>query len=419
MATGTMTEPCLHDVRAGQWRVGNREAPNPLFGLVRLETEISSARPVSNAAIEVRFGPASAQLDFTELSHKLGDNRWSLTFHVNSHLIPDGRQELRTAILWSDGTRAPLPSAAFVVDNAGELAARVRSDLQAHCTPVIFGRIVDSGLFPYETGKAKAWFDQPSIESDVPLSSQPSATPREAQLHLIKWGFAVLPDVVPRKTVERLNAEVDKAIADGTLNYRPGSSDRILFTHRLPHGRKVWLFPPVMDFLRAWFQDEPCACQTLYYLNGSEQNAHQDTIHLTPFPAGYMCGVWVSLEDVRADSGELFVYPGSHRAPRLLATPLELHKVVADDYSHYVKFDAEVFRLIETGEYQRLLYRPKAGQILVWHENLIHGGHVRMDRSITRRSIVSHYFARGSVAFYDSRGEAAALASLSRMADVD
>ncbi len=50
---------------------------------------------------------------------------------------------------------------------------------------------------------------------------------------------------------------------------------------------------------------------------------------------------------------------------------------------------------------------------LVWHENLIHGGSPRRKRELTRKSIVSHYFARGGIAYYDSRREAGFLESLS------
>ena len=36
----------------------------------------------------------------------------------------------------------------------------------------------------------------------------------------------------------------------------------------------------------------------------------------------------------------------------------------------------------------------------------MHGGSVRDDQSLSRRSIVSHYFADGTIAFYDSSGAA-------------
>ena len=103
----------------------------------------------------------------------------------------------------------------------------------------------------------------------------------------------------------------------------------------------------VLEFLENYFKDTPCACQTLTYVNGSEQNAHQDSIHLTPYPNGFMCGVWVALEDVQENSGELFVYPGSHRCGSLRAGPLGLHKVVNDDYSHYAVFDQAIRDLVD------------------------------------------------------------------------
>jgi hypothetical protein len=54
--------------------------------------------------------------------------------------------------------------------------------------------------------------------------------------------------------------------------------------------------------------------------------------------------------------------------------------------------------------YETLVYRPKKGTVLVWHENLLHAGSVRKDSSLERRSIVIHSFADGAVAYYDSTG---------------
>jgi ectoine hydroxylase-related dioxygenase (phytanoyl-CoA dioxygenase family) len=208
--------------------------------------------------------------------------------------------------------------------------------------------------------------------------------------------------------IKHFNDEVDVAMKTGLLKHRAGSSDRVLDSHHLPRGREIWLFSPILEFLRGWFRDEPCACQTLLFIHGSEQAAHQDTVHLTPYPAGYMCGVWIALENVRSDSGELFVYPGSHLAPRIYTRDIGLAKTT-EDYSAYTIFEKRIRELVEEGKFDKVIYRPKAGQILVWHENLVHGGCPRVDRNLSRRSIVSHYYARGSVAYYDSRGEAASL----------
>lgn len=42
--------------------------------------------------------------------------------------------------------------------------------------------------------------------------------------------------------------------------------------------------------------------------------------------------------------------------------------------------------------------------MLIWHENLMQAGSVRKNKAISRRSIVGHDFARGSVVYYDSSG---------------
>ena len=82
-----------------------------------------------------------------------------------------------------------------------------------------------------------------------------------------------------------------------------------------------------MKILSAIFDDQAVPCQTLNFIHGSQQAVHHDVIHLTPFPAGFMCGVWVTLEDIHPDAGPLVVYPGSHRLPRLYSRTVGALKV--------------------------------------------------------------------------------------------
>jgi hypothetical protein len=391
--------------------IANRANDTTLFGLItfRCQLEIGDRDP-GEAVLHVRFGAARAAIPAAQVADLQPTGQWRVRFNVNSHLIEDGRHKLEAELRWPDGTVAPLPIRAWRVENPGELAEAVRRDLQAFGTPAIFGRTVDSSLFPHIEGKARAWFEQ-APAPDVPLSLEPSANAAAAHRHLLRWGFCILPERLPGGLIDEFWSSVEAAIAAGKLAHKPGSSDRIHNAHRLSAGRKIWLFPPVMDFLRRHFRDEPCACQTLTYPNGSEQQPHQDTIHLTPYPSGLMCGVWIALQDVVPDSGELVIYPGSHVVQRLRAGDLGLAKVDAD-YSSYAIFDKRIKALIREHGYEPRLYRPKAGEILVWHENLIHGGSRRANRDLSRKSIVSHYFPRGGIAYYDSRGEAAYLEPL-------
>lgn len=409
--------PCMSVYLASDgWRITNRptETTDTKFGLLRLEANVYANKPLADAHVEINAATNNLSFNVAKFGIDRGNGIWSLGFYLNTHFLANGQVTLQSAINLGDDGVFDLPPFELNISNIGALADTVRDAMRSAGTPTMFAEDVDSRLFPYETGQGLPWFNSPEAiadAADTPLSFEPAADADTARRHMVRWGFAILPDVLPDPIIDAFNKAAAEAVEDGRLPWQKGSSQRIHNAHRMPEGRAIWLYPPVLDFLREWFRDEPCACQTLYYINGSEQNAHQDTIHLTPFPAGYMCGVWVPLEDVQPNSGELFVYPGSHRTERLMSGALGLAKV-RNDYSSYVTFDAEVRRLLEENGYERAVYRPKRGQILVWHENLVHGGSPRIDPSITRLSIVSHYFAKGCVAYYDSRGEAAGLESL-------
>lgn len=388
----------------------NRADQLRIFGLVTMRGLIRGEAQHSPVAVYVKVGSLETRIAATDCLVRQEPGVWRMMVNIVTQMVPNGDLSIRSSVEMPDGSVAEFALKTAIVDNATALGAVVGDDLRKNGTPPIFGRVVDSQMFPYGSGNARAWFDDAEV-TEVPLSLEPSADEEAAHRHLERWGFCILPDKLPADIIGRFTEELHCAIADGRLLYRDGSSDRIHNAHTLPAGREIWLYPPVLKFLKDHFDDTPCACQTLTYVNGSEQNAHQDTIHLTPYPAGMMSGVWIALQDVEPDSGELFVYPGSHRTPRLRAAELGLEKV-DEDYGAYQAFDRAIMELVEEGGFRRVTYQPRAGQILVWHENLIHGGSPRTARDRRRFSIVSHYFAKGSVGYYDSRGEAAALVTL-------
>ncbi|GLV23550.1 hypothetical protein TomMM35A_33880 [Sphingobium sp. TomMM35A] len=384
------------------------------FGLLSFHGVIPGA--VSDESILfLHLGGEEHRLPADEALWPQEEQSRQIEFHLVSHLAPNGLQSVTATLVQPNGSHIDFSFPLLNLRNDTPLAHQVAQDLRDHGTPLLVGRIIDSSLFPFDSGTARAWFNE--VDGDnIPMSLEPAPDADHAQRHLLKWGFCVLHEQLPVELVQSFKTELNEAIETGELTYRVGSSDRIHGAHqKLSSARAVWLYPPVINFLENYFKDTACACQTLTYVNGSEQGAHQDSIHLTPYPSGFMCGVWVALQDVEENSGELFVYPGSHRSGSIRARDLNLKKIENDDYSHYYKFDAAIHDLIEQEGYQRLIYRPKAGQILVWHENLIHGGSPRLDLDRARLSVVSHYFAKGSIGFYDSRGEAAALETLAKL----
>lgn len=392
-----------------EWKLRNRKNSPFAFGLCGLKSDIVIKVPpdLSADTLSVSFGKARVTLPLKAVGKHLSKAVWQLTINVNTHLLENGTHRFDFSLTLG-GTPTPAGTCTINVQNEGALARSVAETLKAAEVPTVFGAVVDSAMFPYaplvKVGTSED-FGPPAIE----MSTAPSPDFDHALKHMAEWGYAILPERLPADLILEFNKEMDEALEAGLLA-RHSASDRVALAHEvLASARQIWLYPAVMRFLREWFGDEPCACQTLAFINGSQQAAHQDTIHLTSFPPGYMCGVWVALEDISENSGELFVYPRSHKARRLFSKDLDIAKVDGDYSEYATKFEPAIKKILEDGGYEKLIYRPRAGEILVWEENLIHGGSRRNAESASRRSIVSHYFAKGSVAYYDSRGTAAFL----------
>ena len=141
----------------------------------------------------------------------------------------------------------------------------------------------------------------------------------------------------------------------------------------------------VIEFLSALYGRRAFPFQTLNFVKGSEQRAHSDTIHFSSTPVGFMCGVWIALEDVDEENGPLFYYRGSQTLP-----VYSLSDFGGGDYvSNYEPF---VARALESGGYEKKTAHMKKGQAFIWSSNLFHGGSPILDKSRTRLSLVTHYY---------------------------
>lgn len=140
--------------------------------------------------------------------------------------------------------------------------------------------------------------------------------------------------------------------------------------------------------LRELLQGFPMVCNTLTFEFGSQQPFHFDTFYMPSPTQDKMIASWIALEDATDQNGPLAYYPGSHKIPpylfsngRTLAIPEEM-----DDFRSYMDEQIAKFEL----EPQTLL--AKKGDVLIWHSQLYHGGSEILDKSKTRKSLVTHYF---------------------------
>lgn len=160
-----------------------------------------------------------------------------------------------------------------------------------------------------------------------------------------------------------------------------------------PAVREIATSSTILEVLSVLYQKGPVPFQTLNFEHGTEQRAHSDTIHFNTLPYGFMCGVWVALEDIDASNGPLFYYPGSHRLPVFHMSDLGLEPG-ADRYPQY---EDRIEQILGDGNFQRETALLKRGQAFIWSSNIFHGGSKILDNTRTRRSQVTHYYFPGCV----------------------
>jgi hypothetical protein len=148
------------------------------------------------------------------------------------------------------------------------------------------------------------------------------------------------------------------------------------------------LAPNILALLEELYGRKPLPFQTLNFRVGTQQPVHADTLHFNSIPAGYMCGVWVALEDMDMENGPLVYYPGSHKLPEITLQDVGEEA----DELQYTEFIAE---MIERKGLRPEYATIRKGQAFLWAANILHGGSAQKDMSRTRLSQVTHYYFEG------------------------
>ncbi|MGQ0502065.1 MAG: phytanoyl-CoA dioxygenase family protein [Panacagrimonas sp.] len=170
--------------------------------------------------------------------------------------------------------------------------------------------------------------------------------------------------------------------------------------------REIALAPQVHAQLHALYGRAPRPFQTLNFLRGTEQPTHADVIHFNSEPRGFMCGVWVALEDIDMDNGPLVYYPGSQRLPEIGLRDLgdevaglmkrpplwrtDLHRSIYRPF-----YEPFIAALVQRHGLVPQYATVRRGQAVIWSANLLHGGSPQRDRERTRWSQVTHFYFEG------------------------
>jgi ectoine hydroxylase-related dioxygenase (phytanoyl-CoA dioxygenase family) len=148
------------------------------------------------------------------------------------------------------------------------------------------------------------------------------------------------------------------------------------------------LHPRLVPILTELLDGAPAVCNSLNFIQGSEQTEHIDSWFMPPPVLHKMVVSSVCLEDVHPDAGPLVYYPGSHKIPPYRFSDGRLNAIDAemDDCFDYVN------GAIKERGLTRETFIGKKGDVFIWAAQLAHGGSPIKDPARTRRSLVTHYW---------------------------
>jgi ectoine hydroxylase-related dioxygenase (phytanoyl-CoA dioxygenase family) len=261
---------------------------------------------------------------------------------------------------------------------------------------------VSSKDFPDK--ESKAWLDIADSRRVAPLKPAFAGFPESIQRKILSWsdeGYMILEKLFREEDCDKINEEIDVLLRKGKLRFN--KSNKLMFAGRksgfIKSLTRHALLRSVLEFI---LDKEVVPFQTINFLKGSEQRAHSDSVHMTTYPLGYLIAAWVALEDMTAENGPLFYYPGSHKLPYLLnedfnrgETAFTLGEKNYDDYEDLVE------TLLQRSPFEKKAFHAKKGDVLIWHANLVHGGSPILNPALTRKSMVIHYYAADVIKYHE------------------
>jgi phytanoyl-CoA hydroxylase len=245
------------------------------------------------------------------------------------------------------------------------------------------------------------WIDRPDAPQKLAsLGLGPEI--REPLQALMTEGIALVRGAMPGAVCGDVIAEYKRYSASRKAylkqNLDPDGHEKRLVNFHLwsPSAAAISVNPKVMAILDVLFGEETSVYTSLTFKYGSQQVVHRDTPHFATWPSNRFVGAWTALEDIHEDAGPLFYHPGAHRfhldpgefmraarARTPNATEQEMSLLALDLYNGAVIRKSNAMCAPITLDL-------RAGDTVIWHPNLPHGGSPAKNSALTRWSIVFH-----------------------------
>lgn len=153
-----------------------------------------------------------------------------------------------------------------------------------------------------------------------------------------------------------------------------------------PVAMSYMLDPRHHAILRALFDDEPLAVQSMFYFKppgARGQGLHQDNFYLRVRP-GTCMAAWLAVDDADEENGGMVVVPGTQDM-----------EIVCPEAADPAKFFTTEFISVPKGMKERPL-RLKAGDVLYFNGSLVHGSYPNTSATRFRRALICHYIPQGA-----------------------
>ena len=155
-----------------------------------------------------------------------------------------------------------------------------------------------------------------------------------------------------------------------------------------PEVRNLALNERLTRVLSELLDGAPMVCNSLNFLWGSQQPDHFDSWYMPPPVENKMVVSSICLEDVHPEAGPLVYYPGTHKIPPYRFSHGGIHAVESEMDACRAYLQEQLQR---TGA-ERRAFLGKAGDVFLWHGQLLHGGTPINNLGRTRKTLVTHYW---------------------------
>jgi len=224
-----------------------------------------------------------------------------------------------------------------------------------------------------------------------------------AVIQFIEEGFIILKGFYTPEEVDQLNVEVARLKNSGTVDFNyTGKKIMESFKYSALINNNFFRNKRLLDLLTFLMGKEIVPFHTINFIQGSEQKAHSDSIHMTTEPEGYLIAAWTALEDTHENNGPLFYYPESHKLPYITCQDYDSgnNRWLIGNNS-YKKYEDKISEVIQEKNLKKEYFFAEPGDVFIWHANLLHGGDPIKKEGLTRKSMVAHYFCEDVICYHE------------------